>query len=101
VKIPSPINPLNAELNPICHLLASLGAHHILHVSRVRVNNSKPAHREKYIEMDTETEGQMNNRSLLSVPPLSLSLVILTKMWLGAISFNLWTNLFFYLFMVS
>jgi len=31
------INPLYAELNPICHLLALLGAHHILHVSRVRV----------------------------------------------------------------
>jgi len=30
-------NPLNAKLNPICHLLALLGAHHILHVSRVRV----------------------------------------------------------------
>ena len=32
------INPLNAELNPICHLLALLGAHHILHVSRISVN---------------------------------------------------------------
>jgi hypothetical protein len=33
------INPLNAELrvNSICHLLALLGAHHILHVSRIRV----------------------------------------------------------------
>jgi len=31
------INPLNAQLNPICHLLALLGAHHILHVSRMRV----------------------------------------------------------------
>jgi len=31
-------NPLNAKLNPICHLLALLGAHHILHVSRIRVN---------------------------------------------------------------
>jgi len=30
-------NPLNAELNPICHFLALLGAHHILHVSRMRV----------------------------------------------------------------
>jgi hypothetical protein len=30
-------NPLNAELNPMCHLLALLGAHHILHVSRIRV----------------------------------------------------------------
>jgi len=31
------INPLNAELNPICHLLELLGAHPILHVSRIRV----------------------------------------------------------------
>jgi len=32
------LNPLNAKLNPICHLLALLGAHHILHVSWIRVN---------------------------------------------------------------
>jgi hypothetical protein len=32
------INPLNAELNPIYHLLALLGAHHIFHISRIRVN---------------------------------------------------------------
>jgi hypothetical protein len=31
------INPLNAELNPISHLLPLLGAHPILHVSRIRV----------------------------------------------------------------
>jgi hypothetical protein len=31
------LNPLNAKLNPICHLLAMLGAHPILHVSRIRV----------------------------------------------------------------
>jgi hypothetical protein len=31
------VNPLNAELNPNCHLLALVGAHHIVHVSRVRV----------------------------------------------------------------
>ena len=29
--------PLNAEINPMCHLLALLGAHPILHVSRIRV----------------------------------------------------------------
>jgi len=29
-------NPLNAELNPICYLLALL-THHFLHVSRIRV----------------------------------------------------------------
>ena len=34
---PNEVNPLNAELNPIYHLLALLGAHHILHVSRIRV----------------------------------------------------------------
>jgi hypothetical protein len=38
---------LNAELNPICHLLALLGAHHILHVSRVRVKNK--INKKKYI----------------------------------------------------
>ena len=37
-NLPFVINPLNTELNPICHLLALLGAHHILHVSRIRVN---------------------------------------------------------------
>ena len=31
------INPLKPELNPICYLLALLGAHHFLHVSRKRV----------------------------------------------------------------
>jgi hypothetical protein len=34
-----PINPLNAELNPICHLLTLLATHHILHISRIRVKH--------------------------------------------------------------
>ena len=33
------INPLNAELNPICHFVALLGIHHFLHVSRIRVKS--------------------------------------------------------------
>ena len=33
------INPLNPELNPIYYLLALLGAHHFLHVSRIRVKS--------------------------------------------------------------
>ena len=33
------INPLNAELNPICHLLALLGVHHFFHVSMIRVKS--------------------------------------------------------------
>ena len=32
------LNPLNAELNPICYLLALL-AHHFLHASRIRVKS--------------------------------------------------------------
>jgi len=32
-------NPFNAELNPICYLLALLGAHHFLHVSTIRVKS--------------------------------------------------------------
>ena len=35
------INPLKTQLNPICHFLALLGAHHILHVSRIRVKEKK------------------------------------------------------------
>ena len=39
IKIHKPniINPLNPELNPIRYLLTLLGAHHFLHVSRIRV----------------------------------------------------------------
>jgi len=37
----SSFKPLNTELNPTCHLLALLGAHHILHFSRIRVNEFK------------------------------------------------------------
>ena len=33
------LNPLNAELNLICRLLALLGAHHFLHVSWIRVKS--------------------------------------------------------------
>jgi hypothetical protein len=33
------VNTLNAELIPICNLLALLGVYHFLHVSRIRVNN--------------------------------------------------------------
>jgi hypothetical protein len=33
------IKTLNPELNPICYLLALLGDHHFLHVSRIRVKS--------------------------------------------------------------
>ena len=34
-------SPLKAELNPTCHVLALLGAHHIFHVSGLRVNKDR------------------------------------------------------------
>ena len=34
------LNPSNTELNPICHLLALLGTHHIIPVSRIRVKRT-------------------------------------------------------------
>ena len=37
-QLPS-FNTLNPELNPICCLLALLGANHFLHVSRIRVKS--------------------------------------------------------------
>jgi hypothetical protein len=42
-------NLLNAELNPICHLLALLGAHHIFYVSRSRVKLYGGSNSGKYI----------------------------------------------------
>jgi len=35
------INPLNAELNPICHLLALLGAATLVVVNRLRVKDER------------------------------------------------------------
>ena len=46
------INPLNAELNPICCLLALLGAHNFLHVSRIRVKSLTLRQLMSYIYME-------------------------------------------------
>jgi len=45
-------DPLNSDLNPIRHLLALLGAHHNLHVSRIRVNS-------KYHDLYTSVHYQL------------------------------------------
>ena len=39
MRIEHILNPLNPELNPICYLLALLGAHYFPHVSRIRVKS--------------------------------------------------------------
>jgi len=46
------INPLKPELNPICYLLALLGAHHFLHVSRIRVKSLTFRRLMSYIYME-------------------------------------------------
>jgi hypothetical protein len=48
------INPLKAELNPICHLLALL-VHHFLHISRVRVKQKHTKHTAIYKMIKMET----------------------------------------------
>jgi len=47
LSVQDKVNSLNAELNPICHLLALLGAHRILHVSRIRVKVIRRTQNEK------------------------------------------------------
>jgi hypothetical protein len=47
MKLNTLLNPLNAELNPTCHLLALLEAHHILHVSRIRVKYKLSSNQKK------------------------------------------------------
>jgi hypothetical protein len=44
----SVINPLNAELNPIRHLLAFVGARHLVHVSRIRVKDKYVVRAKKF-----------------------------------------------------
>ena len=53
-------NPLNAELNPICHLLALLGGATILVVSRVRVNLVAYDQRPLVVERRGGTERHLN-----------------------------------------
>jgi hypothetical protein len=53
-------NPLNADLNPICHLLALLGARHIFHVSRIRVNNKEKIIRTQHFKA---TYALQNNKA--------------------------------------
>jgi hypothetical protein len=55
------LNPLNAELNPICHLLALLGAHHIFRVSRIRANS---------LVTNEAKLGHPQNNSNVTTPPL-------------------------------
>jgi hypothetical protein len=67
------INPFNTELNLICHLLALLGAHLILHVSRIRVKLIKSFSEIEisnipiYIQQDATLHGLFNLETALHV----------------------------------
>jgi len=50
------LNSINAELNAICYLLALLGAHRILHFSRIRIKDSKREHFVSYLQITTKTK---------------------------------------------
>jgi hypothetical protein len=48
------VNPLNAKLNPICHLLALFGDRLILHISRISVKMERKwsvGYRELHIDV--------------------------------------------------
>jgi hypothetical protein len=56
-------NPSRDELSSICHLLALLGAHHILHVSRIRVKLQKVArNRFKQIFKQNDENTHLRNK---------------------------------------
>jgi hypothetical protein len=71
VFVNSLFKPLNAELNPICHLLALLGAHHILHISRIRVNQTASPHSKQYFFFQFSF---LRTANMLMKPPCCLFL---------------------------
>jgi hypothetical protein len=66
------LNPLNTKLNPICHLLALLGAHLIFYVSRIRGNLLKPTGHVMY-------QHQFNIQQLYALPTLYLCVLYLSE----------------------
>jgi hypothetical protein len=54
-------NPLNAQLNPICHLLALLGVHYTFHVSELRVNMRNKFSRELLFNFGGEFPWKVTN----------------------------------------
>ena len=62
------LNPLNTELNSICHLLALLGAHHILLVSRIRVKYGDEKPNIKY-NIQNPAHGKLEQWLSATLPP--------------------------------
>jgi len=67
---------LNAKLNPICHLLALLGAYHILHISRIRVNLYKSLDSLPVMNLNVNTKTGVSKTTAVNVAlQLLLSLI--------------------------
>jgi len=67
------LNPLNAELSPICHLLALFEAHHILHVSRIRVKGQETRLTlQEHDDDDDDDVFKINNTFFWDLKPYSL-----------------------------
>jgi len=49
-------NPLNAELDPICHLLTLLGSHHIFHFSGLRVKSENEYTIVRFLSLESTAE---------------------------------------------
>ena len=74
-------NSLNSQLNPICHLLALLGAHHIVHVSRIRFKAHAAVSIHKIVQLKglkTYFTYPLTPSLTLLTYPLTYSLTLLT-----------------------
>ena len=67
-------DPLNSELNPICHLLTLLGGATIVDVSRLRVNSAGAYSGGRLLRVGTDSRSQTvcRNDSLFLVPTLGM-----------------------------
>jgi len=78
-------NLLNTELNPICHLLALLGARPIFHISRIRVNGCRqlswPSRNCRQPQTYVKPEAAITVFELLMMSGMSLETCWAIKHW--------------------
>jgi hypothetical protein len=84
------ISPLNAELNPICHVLALLGSHHIFHVSRIRVKKPKSPDRWTFKMLPSLVPNQKQMLFQQTIPRYAVSYFDFTLEWLMKNALKLW-----------
>jgi len=72
-------NPSNAEFNPICHFQALLGAHHILHVSRISINSIQKQYAFNFRSPHTTPPHLSSRMSCNRIMPFKLQPFMLPK----------------------